>query len=145
MARKAGSVRSSTTVVDPRLAPRRLKESLLPSDTGIYLRIEETPLSTGVGRIFNLSPGGVYLVGREGADIVLDDDDKVSRKHAEIGLYGPEVYILRDLASTNGTKLNGRRISDRARLKHTDVIRVGDHVLSFSVIEKGVPICGGQT
>ena len=139
MARKHGSARSSTTVVDPRLAPRRLKESLVPPDTGIYLRIEETPLSTGVGRIFNLSPGGVYLIGREGADIVLDDD-KVSRKHAEIGLYGPGAYILRDLASTNGTKLNGRRISDRAKLKHTDVISLGDHVLSFAVIEKTVSL-----
>ncbi len=139
MARKDGPVRSSATVVDPRLAPRRLKESLVPPDTGIYLRIEETPLATGVGRIFNLSPGGVYLVGREGADIVLDDD-KVSRRHLEIGLYGPGAYILRDLASTNGTKLNGRRISDRAKLKHTDVISLGDHVLSFSVVEKSVPL-----
>ncbi len=136
--------KASTTVVDPRLAPRRLKESLVPSDTGIYLRVEETPLSTGVGRIFNLSPGGVYLVGREGADIDLDDE-KVSRKHAEIGLYGPGAYILRDLASTNGTRLNGRRITDRAKLKHTDVISIGDHVLSFSVIEKTVPVIGGQT
>ena len=139
MARKDGSARSSTTVVDPRLARRRLKEGLVPPDTGIYLRIEETPLSTDVGRIFNLSPGGVYLVGREGADIVLDDD-KVSRRHLEIGLYGPGAYILRDLASTNGTKLNGRRISDRAKLKHTDVISVGDHVLCFSVIEKAVSL-----
>ena len=139
MAHKDGSVRSSATVVDPRQAPDRLKESLVPPDTGIFLRIEETPSSTGVGRIFNLSPGGIYVLGREGADLVLDDD-KVSRKHAEIGLYGPGAYMLRDLASTNGTKLNGRRISDRAKLKHTDVISIGDHVLSFSVIEKTVPI-----
>jgi len=136
--------KASTTVVDPRLAPRRLKESLVPSDTGIYLRVEETPLSTGVGRIFNLSPGGVYLVGREGADIDLDDE-KVSRKHAEIGLYGPGAYILRDLASTNGTRLNGRRITDRAKLKHTDVISIGDHVLSFSVVAVTVKKKGGQT
>ncbi len=139
MAHKPDPVRSSTTVVDPRLAPRRLKESLVPPDTGIFLRIQEAPMSDGVGRIFNLSPGGVYLVGREGADIVLHDD-KVSRRHLEIGLYGPGAYILRDLASTNGTKLNGRRISDRAKLKHTDVISLGDHVLSFSVVEKSVPL-----
>ena len=136
MARK-----SSTTVVDPRLAPRRLKESLVPPDTGIFLRVEQTPWDTGVGRIFNLSPGGVYLIGREGADIVLDDD-RVSRKHAEIGLYGPGAYILRDLASTNGTRINGRRIQDRAKLKHTDVVQIGDHVLSFSVIEETVKLSG---
>ena len=35
------------------------------------------------------------------ADIELDDH-KVSRKHAEIGLYGPEAYVLRDLRGPDG-------------------------------------------
>jgi pSer/pThr/pTyr-binding forkhead associated (FHA) protein len=124
-----------TTIVDPNLAPRRLKESLVPPETGIFLRIEEGP---GEQRVFTLSSGGVYLIGREGADVVLHDD-KVSRKHAEIGLYGPEAYIVRDLASTNGTFLNGKRVGDRARMKHWDVIRVGDTLISFAVVENWIP------
>jgi pSer/pThr/pTyr-binding forkhead associated (FHA) protein len=123
------------TVIDPGLAPRRLKVSLVPPDTGIFLRIEE---GLAERRVFTLSAGGVYLIGRDGADIALDDD-KVSRKHAEIGLYGPDAYVLRDLASTNGTLLNGKRIGDRARLKHWDLIRVGDTQLRFAVIENSIP------
>jgi pSer/pThr/pTyr-binding forkhead associated (FHA) protein len=130
---------ATQTVLDPRLAPRRLKEGLVPPETGIYLRVEECPGIAGVGRIFTLSAGGIHLIGREGADIVLDDE-KVSRKHAEIGLYGPGAYVLRDLASTNGTLLNGRRISEKAKLKHEDLIRIGDTELRIAIIEDSVPL-----
>jgi pSer/pThr/pTyr-binding forkhead associated (FHA) protein len=124
------------TVVDPKLAPRRLKESLVPPDTGVYLRIEE---GAEQGKTYTLSAGGVYTIGREGADIVIADG-KVSRKHAEIGLYGPEAFVLRDLASTNGTILNGRRVQEKARLSNWDVIRVGDTVLRFAVVEGSIPL-----
>ena len=124
------------TVLDAKLAPRRLKEGLVPSDTGIYLRVEEGP---GQREVYTLSTGGVYLIGRKGADIVIEDE-KVSRKHAEIGLYGPGAYVLRDLASTNGTLLNGRRVSEKAKLRHWDLIRVGDTELRFAMVEEAVDL-----
>ena len=124
------------TLLDPQQAPRRMKSGLVPGDTGLYLRIEGGEAS---GRTFMLSAGGVYIIGREGADIVLDDS-KVSRKHAELGLYGPDAWVLRDLASTNGTSLNDRRIDDRASLKHWDLIRIGDTRLRFAVIEKSIKV-----
>jgi pSer/pThr/pTyr-binding forkhead associated (FHA) protein len=126
----------ASTRLDPALARPRLKEGVIPPDTGMFLRIEG---GQGRGRIFTLSPGGVYLIGRDGADIVLDDE-KVSRKHAEIGLYGPDALVVRDLASTNGTRLNGRRISDKEKLNHWDLIRVGDTLLRFAVIEGAVRV-----
>ena len=127
---------AASTKLDPGMGRPRLKEGLISPDTGIFLRIEE---GAGKGRVFTLSSGGVYLLGRAGADIVLDDE-KVSRKHAEIGLYGPEAFVVRDLASTNGTRLNGRRITDRTKLSHWDLIRVGDTSLRFAVIEGSVSV-----
>ncbi len=127
-----------STTLDPKLAPHRLKEGLVPSDTDIFLRIEE---GLGENQLFTLSAGGVYVVGREGADIALEDK-KVSRKHAEIGLYGPDAYVLRDLASTNGTYLNGRRVSEKRKLEHWDLIRVGDTKLRFTIVENSVPVTG---
>ena len=124
------------TVVDPRLAPRRLKEGLVPPDTGIFLRIEE---GLSKGEVITLSAGGVYVVGREGADIVINDE-KVSRKHAEIGLYGPGAYVLRDLASTNGTWVNGRPVGEKIKLANGNLIRVGDTQIRFSCIEGSIPI-----
>ena len=127
---------ATSTRFDAKLAPHRLKEGLVPSDTGIFVRIEQGP---GSGDVFTLSPGGVYIVGREGADITLADD-KVSRKHAEIGLYGPGAYVLRDLASTNGTYLNGRRISEKHKLENGDLVRVGDTELLFTKLDDSVPL-----
>jgi pSer/pThr/pTyr-binding forkhead associated (FHA) protein len=128
--------RTEGTVVDARLAPRRLKEGLVPSDTGIFLSVVE---GAARGEQFTLSAGGVYVIGRDGADIVIPDE-KVSRKHAEIGLYGPGAYVLRDLASTNGTLLNGKRVQEKAKLNNWDVIRVGDTVIRFCMVEGSIPL-----
>ena len=124
------------TSIDVHKALRRVKEGLVPSDTVICLRIEE---GADTGKTVNLSKGGVYLIGRENADLVLDDE-KVSRKHAEIGLYGPGAYVLRDLASTNGTFVNGRRVSEKTKLKHWDLIGVGDTLIRFVQIDDAVPV-----
>ena len=126
---------AASTKLDSALARPRLKEGLISPDTGLFLRIEEGP---GSGRVYTLSSGGVYLIGRDGADIVLEDE-KVSRKHAEIGLYGPGAFVLRDLASTNGTRLNGKRI-EKVKLNHWDVIRVGDTALRFAVIDDSIQV-----
>jgi pSer/pThr/pTyr-binding forkhead associated (FHA) protein len=84
------------------------------------------------------------MIGRDGADVALDDP-KVSRKHAELGLYGPGAYVLRDLASTNGTWVNGRRISEKVMLRHWDLIRVGDTMLRFAEYDRSVPISGARS
>ena len=140
MARDSDSNPATATAIDPALARRRLKEGLVPGSTGIFLCIEG---GEGEGRLFTLSDGGVHLLGREGADIELDDI-KVSRKHAEIGLYGPGAYVLRDLASTNGTFVNGRRVSEKIQLKHRDLVRVGDTGLRFEVIDESIPLSDGS-
>jgi pSer/pThr/pTyr-binding forkhead associated (FHA) protein len=127
---------SASTKLDPALGRPRLKEGLIPPDTGIFLKIE---VGNGRGRVFTLSAGGVYLIGRDGADIVLEDE-KVSRKHAEIGLYGPGAFTLRDLASTNGTRLNGRKVADREMLNHWDLIQLGDTSLRFAVVEGAIAV-----
>ncbi len=124
------------TVLDQRVARPRLHEGLVPNDTGIYLRIEE---GEGKGKTLSLSSGGVYVIGREGADIVLEDA-KVSRKHAQIGLYGPGAFVLRDLASTNGTFLNGKRVSEKRQLAHWDAIRIGDTLLRLTIVEDSIPV-----
>jgi pSer/pThr/pTyr-binding forkhead associated (FHA) protein len=122
------------TALDPELARPRLKESLVEGSTGIFLKIKGAG-----GRNFTLSSGGIYLIGREGADVALSDT-KVSRKHAEISLLGPDAYFLRDLASTNGTFLNSVRVSDKVAISHGDEIRVGDTLLTFSVVLGAVAI-----
>ena len=94
-----------------------------------------------LGKVFDLSKGGVYLIGRAGTEVALEDP-KVSRKHAEIGLFGPGAYVLRDLASTNGTLLNGRTVTDKVKLKHGDVIQVGDTALTLTIVQNSIHVAG---
>ena len=83
---------------------------------------------------------GIIAIRRAAAEDDEEREEKVSRKHAELGLYGPDAWVLRDLASTNGTALNDRRLDDRAALKRWDLIRVGDTRLRFAVIDRAVKV-----
>lgn len=72
------------------------------------------------------------VVGRSGADINVEDPS-VSRSHFEIEVRGEE-FFLRDLGSSNGTRLNGVRI-DTAQLQSGDSIRAGGTTFVFRTIE----------
>jgi hypothetical protein len=72
-----------------------------------------------------LAEKGRWVLGRApGCEILLDADDAVSRRHAEIAVRAGEC-VIRDLGSCNGTQLNGRDV-DRARLRRGDVLQIGE-------------------
>ena len=66
-------------------------------------------------------------MGREEGDILLEDP-LVSRKHAAFEVFGCHHIVVKDLASTNGTYLNGRLIA-YSKLNHGDRIRIGSTLL----------------
>jgi transcriptional regulator with AAA-type ATPase domain len=73
--------------------------------------------------------GARLQMGRnESCGIVLPGNG-VSRNHAELYRQGP-LYVLRDLGSTNGTWLGGRRV-EHAPVAPGSVIRIGDWVGVF--------------
>ena len=74
---------------------------------------------------------GELILGREdsSADLVIPDPG-VSRRHARvIGENG--ALILEDLGSSNGTYVNGERISGAVELAPGDEIRIGATVLGI--------------
>lgn len=76
-----------------------------------------------VGRVYKLGPG-VSVIGR-GADIdVRIIDNGVSRRHAKLVRDLDGTSKLIDLKSTNGTFVNGRRVSVES-LREGDRIRIG--------------------
>ena len=74
------------------------------------------------------SSGGVIGRSRD-CEIVLSDQN-VSRRHAEIRPSGGS-WIVRDLGSTNGVKVNGRRIQGPQSLKRGDTIELGTSSVTF--------------
>jgi signal transduction histidine kinase len=80
------------------------------------------------GRRFEL-PDQAALVGRESRALPLSDNT-VSRRHAEL-VPGEDGWILRDLGSSNGTYINGLRVTNRYQLKLGDQIRVGRTLMVF--------------
>jgi len=80
------------------------------------------------GRRFEL-PDAPALVGRDSRQLPLTDNT-VSRRHAEL-IPGTDSWILRDLGSSNGTYINGTRVTNRYMLKLGDQIRVGRTLMVF--------------
>jgi Protein of unknown function (DUF3662)/FHA domain len=83
--------------------------------------------------------GRRLIVGADGAtlgrsrenDIVVEDTG-ASRKHAELRSRGG-AWVLTDLRSTNGTKLNGRRVDHPEVIQPGDEIRIGSSTLEFEL------------
>jgi FhaA, N-terminal domain/FHA domain len=61
-------------------------------------------------------------------DVVIDDKG-ASRRHAQLKRKG-SVYLLTDLGSTNGTRLNGETVQSR-ELRDGDKITIGSTVIEF--------------
>lgn len=74
----------------------------------------------------------VITIGRsdENNDIVVNDD-KVSRNHLQMVMDDQGNFSVLDLNSTNGTFVNGQRITGEVSLKVTDELRIGNTVLPW--------------
>jgi hypothetical protein len=98
-------------------------------------RLEPEPdrrqaLLVGDGRRSVLS-GSVAVIGRSRECDVVVSDPNVSRRHAELR-HGPEGWSVADLGSTNGVKVNDRRVEEAA-LRPGDRIRIGVTDLTFEL------------
>lgn len=84
----------------------------------------------GAEKSYRLQTHRPFTVGRDpGNDIILRDP-KVSRHHAEI-VFERGFFVLHDLASANGTYVNGKRIRV-APLTHGARLRMGNTYGRFS-------------
>ena len=89
--------------------------------------------------ILKVQGGRSELVGSRGAvmgrsrdcDVVLEDPN-VSRRHAEVRPSGGG-WIVNDLGSTNGIKVNGRRVDGPQSLRPGDVVELGTSRVTFEL------------
>jgi Protein of unknown function (DUF3662)/Inner membrane component of T3SS, cytoplasmic domain len=87
-------------------------------------------LVSGDGRTYPLQMGSTVIGRGDQANLRLPDVG-ISRRHARLDYDGSQV-VLTDLGSTNGTMVNGQRVSAVA-LNPGDMIQLGTTTLTFRV------------
>ena len=92
---------------------------------------QQTALLVTGGRRLVVGTEGATVGRSRQADIMLDDPN-LSRQHAEIRPRGGS-WVVTDLGSTNGSRLNGRRIDGTEVIKPGDELEVGATRLTFEL------------
>lgn len=80
-----------------------------------------------VGKTFSLNAEEISI-GRDAVNIIAINDAEVSRKHARMELRG-ETYVIQDLGSTNGTFINGTRVTGTQELNPGDTVSFGEGIV----------------
>ena len=86
-------------------------------------------LEQAVGGRVNVQ--GTCSIGRSPSNQIVLPDDKVSRRHAVIHAQDQNEFWLVDLGSSNGTYLNGRRVTQSIQLRDKDQIEISQFRIVF--------------
>ncbi len=110
------------------------KNSLSTGSRGRRAHAESPPavptkvaITTGRGAGTNAALPGIgqeIILGRASTCDLDINDDYASSRHAKIWR-DDQGFVVEDLLSTNGTYVNGQRISQPTRIERGDIVRVG--------------------
>ena len=90
---------------------------------------------TAAGRLVQPLEGARVTIGRHASnDLALADDSEVSRVHAVLEPVGP-AWVVRDMSSRNGTRVNGDLISGDRPLSPGDELTIGGTRLVFRDVQ----------
>jgi FHA domain-containing protein len=110
------------------LAPSQAAELAALGDSGRLVVVRSPALSEGDELTLNSS---ALLLGRgSDNDVNLARDEFASSKHARVEPRRDGVWV-EDVGSTNGTYLNGIRLTQAKRLAPGDVVRIGETELRY--------------
>ncbi len=102
----------------------------------IVSQLKQASTGPGMGSLVLPSGERVYVndqpvtIGRLPECAIAVNDSNISRRHAEVRA-GATAFVVVDLGSTNGTMINGVKISGEQRLRDGDIISVGATHLRF--------------
>jgi transcriptional regulator with GAF, ATPase, and Fis domain len=109
---------------DPEIATRAAGMSVLGAPSGVQALV-----LSGSHKGASKVVGGRLTIGKAGDNDLVLTDDTVSRHHCEI-VRAPDGLHVRDLESTNGTKIDGTRIRE-AMIQPGSVLKVGEVEIQF--------------
>lgn len=94
--------------------------------SGFTMKLRRAWQAERLPKLLLPSPDSAFplRIGRDPANGLRLSHDTVSRVHAELRRQGG-VWVLRDLGSTNGTSVNGRRVTGAAIVQDGDSVSFG--------------------
>jgi hypothetical protein len=115
----------------------------LPADEAVVVTpiaaSMSTPVAGAITSAIVLADGTRHVldtervtIGRQSGCTITIRDTNVSREHVQLRRR-PNGWTLRDLGSTNGTKLNGVRVEGEQLLANGDVIMLGAIQVTFEI------------
>lgn len=72
-----------------------------------------------------------FTIGRDASNQIVLNDTQVSRQHAQLSIMNNGQVIIKDLGSSNGTFVNGNRITE-CYLNTGDIVKCGSVFLNWS-------------
>lgn len=92
-------------------------------------------------QIYDLNKG-IITIGRDITNDIVINDPEVSRHHCRL-TQGGGGYTIEDLGSTNGTFVNGQRLTGARPLSHGDMLGLGETVtLAYESAATEAPASG---
>jgi len=124
--------KSSATMMDAPKPQKGASETFIAEDSAepvlAYLIVKS---GTRTGTNYPLKKS-IIKIGRDQGNDIIIDDKKSSREHAKLKMEDGK-FVLYDLASSNGTYVNGVKIQNQS-IMDSDEIQIGDSVLVFKKV-----------
>ena len=90
------------------------------------------------GTVYHLSPPKIFI-GRDKNNDLQIDEDGVSQHHAQI-FFKDSRWIAKDLKSSNGTKVNGVKITEEKELNSKDILHFANIAFRFETEVNDTPL-----
>ncbi len=100
----------------------------IPENLQVVLEVVEGPEA---GRKFKVKNRSTVIGRGTRAELKLEDSS-ISKRHCQLEVHNKDKMTIKDLASSNGTRLNDRYIS-AVKIRHGDLIRIGETKIKILV------------
>jgi len=87
-----------------------------------------------IGTTFRLNEN-ITSIGRAAENDIVLSDEAASTQHAKLRIEDSK-FMLYDLVTTNGTKVNDKVIHNSTEIKENDEVQIGETILVFKQILK---------
>ena len=73
-----------------------------------------------------------FFIGRESDNDLVLEGEKISRYHSKIFCNEKDEWLIEDLGSSNGTRLNGEKIDSAKPISNADIVGLGNRILKIT-------------